>query len=169
MGTLAKKSGKRRANGVEDLRPYSFTNWVKWDKRNDLKDARRPGIYIIAKSKLSLTGTPFSWTEKIMYIGMSAGKGGLRNRMRQFDTTLRGAAKSHGGASRVFRRHTNRDVLRGYLYVSIMPAPRSRSTKKAARKTAVDRVYGLELFCLTEYIRRHRKIPQFNDWALSPK
>lgn len=155
---------------MKGLRSYSFSTWERWKNRNQLSGMERPGIYVIAKSKEALKGKPFSWKKEIAYIGMTAGKGGLRSRLRQFDDTLRGRGVGHGGAVRAHKHHKNREVLMNHLYVAVMTQPpicHSASSEK--QKKAKGAIYGLELFCLAEYICRHKEIPQFNDWARSPK
>jgi hypothetical protein len=147
-----------------EFRNYSFTEWKCWSQRDQFPDIKKPGIYAIAKSKKALSGKPFTWRKEIAYIGMTASKGGLRARLNQFNDTIHKKALSHGGARRVLCRHKNNcKPLARYLYIAIMTQPPCR------RKKDKDKVYGLELFCFAEYISRHKKIPEFNDWARSPK
>ena len=42
----------------------------------------------------------FDWIKEIIYIGMTNSKGGLKNRLQQFDNTIAGKT-GHGGAQRV--------------------------------------------------------------------
>ncbi|MCC7036877.1 MAG: hypothetical protein IT560_06160, partial [Alphaproteobacteria bacterium] len=101
----------------EFLRQYKFTDWVRLDRRSNLLPVlKNPGIYVIAKSKTSLSGKPFSWIKEIAYIGMTAGGAGLHGRLKQFEYTLSNNKRvNHGGAHRVRSRHSNITVLKRYL------------------------------------------------------
>jgi hypothetical protein len=56
-----------------------FTNWIKWEDRNELEGINYPNIYCIAVSNKFLK--TFSFIPELEYIGMTNSKGGLKNRL----------------------------------------------------------------------------------------
>ena len=70
---------------------------MKWDNRNEAVNINMPGIYAIAISDQNLEGD-FSFSEKIVYFGMTNSQGGLRSRLKAFDNTIKDKT-GHGGAA----------------------------------------------------------------------
>jgi hypothetical protein len=108
-----------------------FSNWVKFDQRDELKNTNYPGVYAIAISKRKNAGEQFSWTEEISYFGFTNSAGGLRGRLGQFNNTLRDkSGPGHGGAQRFRHKYRNGNELAKKLYVAVCPFKCDVSTNK---------------------------------------
>jgi hypothetical protein len=57
-----------------------FSNWVKFDQRDELRNTNYPGVYAIAISTKNIAGTRFRWIKKISYFGFTNAAGGLHAR-----------------------------------------------------------------------------------------
>lgn len=79
-----------------------FTKWEKWRDRNILSGSKYRGVYCIALKEDDISDQDFKWIPEIVYIGMTNSKGGLKNRLKQFDNTIRWE-EGHGGGCR-FRK-----------------------------------------------------------------
>lgn len=145
-----------------------FTNWVKWEDRNSLKGIQFPGIYCIAVSE-NLSNKEFKFIDDLEYIGMTNSKGGLKSRLRQFDSTIKKIRKTHGGADRFLYSYENYNEVKEKIYVAIRAF--ECNTKKP---TPVDlRVMGdvakCEWDCWASFIEKFDRYPKFNDKSNSPK
>ena len=69
----------------------SFSGRFLWDSRGELP--KSPGVYVI--NKASAGG--------VIYIGLTAGKGGLRGRLRKFHRSATKGMKGHAGGLTFFR------------------------------------------------------------------
>lgn len=76
-----------------------FTDWKKWEYRDDLPEVKFPGVYCIAKSESDLSERGFNWIREIEYVGMTNHKK-LKDRLKEFDVTISGKRFEHGGADR---------------------------------------------------------------------
>lgn len=99
---------------------------------------------------------------------MTVSGNGLRGRLSQFDTTLRGPIK-HGGADRVRYRHRIYENLTSRLLVAVAPVPCEVNEVSPKSLRLMGDIVRLEYLCLAEYHRRFGRLPQFNDKARSPK
>jgi hypothetical protein len=146
----------------------NFSFWSSWRERNEISNLQYPGIYAILYSDELLSGNRFSWSKKIIYIGMTNSRGGLRSRLRQFDKTLQGEIK-HGGADRVLYRHQVYNQLASLLYLSVLSVPCDIKSGKPNDLRIMGEVARLEYFCFAEYAERFGRLPEFNDKKRSPK
>jgi hypothetical protein len=153
-----------------------FSKWKKWEGRDQLEGIMHPGVYAIAITTEDISNTDFSWCDKIVYIGFSHAKGGLKSRLNQFDNTLKGGP-GHGGADRVILKYSDRSDLVKKLYVSISYSKDNEysNTPKGLRIKGDVRQY--EYYCLAVFVERvgknsekeEWKLPEFNDMKRSPK
>jgi len=140
----------------------SFTPWVCWDDRfNPAIDSRMPGVYVLAITPTDLGGQPFSWIPEIVYVGMTNSRGGLGQRLYQFDNTIRGR-EGHGGACRVRYVHRDYDDLVGHLFVAVRQFPCDVKTARPEDLRVMGKVAQEEYRCFAEYSERFGSLPQFN-------
>jgi len=146
----------------------SFSQWIKWTKRNDLLQLQYPGVYAIALSEKDISGTPFSWCSEIIYIGMTNAKGGLKSRLGQFENTIIGK-EGHGGACRVRFKHQDYSKLVSTLYVSVCPRKCNVQSNAPMDLRIMGDVVKFEYECFAVFVEHFGKLPEFNDKKLSPK
>lgn len=127
-----------------------------------------PGVYAVAITNERLHARPFSWLAVIRYVGMTVSVAGLKGRLKQFDTTLRGRIE-HGGADRVRFRYRDYDRLKPRLFVAaaVMRCDITDLSPRSLR--CMGDVVKLEYTCLAEYHQQFGRLPQFNDKPRSPK
>ena len=83
-----------------------FSNWVKFDQRDELKNKSYPGVYAIAISTGNIAGTQLRWIKEISYFRFTNAVGGLSGRLNQFNNTLHDkSGPGHGGAQRFRRKY----------------------------------------------------------------
>ena len=145
-----------------------FSVWLKWTNREQNKNIKYPGIYIICHSEVDIEGSPFEWNENIIYIGMTNSKQGLRGRLKQFDNTLRGKS-GHGGASRVIFKYKENLTLVENLYVAVQYFECDVKSKQVEDLLVMGGVASYEYVCFAEYVKRYNRLPEFNDMEKSPK
>ena len=145
-----------------------FSNWVNWKNRNDLSENYFPGIYCIAKSVDDLSNQIFNWNSAIVYIGMSNAKGGIKNRLNQFDNTIKGKS-GHGGADRMRFKYENYNELTNQLYVAICPFQCDVNLLCPKDLRIMGMVASFEYECLANYLEEFGFLPEFNDQKRSPK
>jgi len=146
----------------------SFSNWRKWTERNSLTGLEYPGVYAIVKSDEDISGKPFSWIEKTILIGMSNSRGGLRSRLNQFDSTIKGG-EGHGPAKRVRRRYPDYGNLVPKLYVSVHSYPCDVTTNRPDDLRIMGEVAKHEYKCFALFVEKFERLPEFNDKERSPK
>lgn len=146
----------------------AFTPWHSWSNRFDLPGLAWPGVYVIAISESDVSGEQFSWREDIAYIGMTNSTGGLRQRLGQFDQTIRGK-EGHGGAVRFRYKHAGYDGLASSLYVAVLPFECNVRSSSADDLRVMGEVAAFEYECLARYVERYGRLPEFNDKKRSPK
>src|ERR1700738_1186750 len=140
-----------------------FSNWVKFNQRDELRNTSHPGVYAIAISKGNIAGTRFKWIKEISYFGFTNAVGGLRGRLNQFNNTLRDkSGPGHGGAQRFRRKYRDGNALAKNLYVAVCPFKCDVSTNKPAVTCA-------EYLVFAKYAALFRRLPEFNDKEKSPK
>ncbi|MCG3738005.1 hypothetical protein EXA16_16975 [Vibrio cincinnatiensis] len=103
------------------LPKLTFTKWYYWLDRANIENISFPGIYALAITSEDLTGKEVN-LEKVVYIGMSNSKSGIRGRLNQLNRSINGGSGHSGG-------NTIRSQLGWYdkwrdgldLYVAICP------------------------------------------------
>jgi len=146
---------------------HNFSNWVKWEKRNELDGINYPGIYCIAVSSKVLT--EFSFISELEYIGMTNSKGGLKSRLRQFDDTIKKKRTNHGGADRFLYEYENYDEVKETIYVAILSFKCNTKNPSPNDIRIMGEVAKCEYDCWAIYIEKHGRYPKFNDKKESPK
>ncbi len=146
-----------------------FSKWHPWSERGELTLTGCPGVYAIARSRESLRGEKFALREEIIYFGMTNAASGLLGRLQQFDNTISGKLRAHGGADRVRHGYPSYPHLASRLYVSVARFacdPRSNLPADLRKMGAVAR---FEYLCFAEFVERFGRLPRFNDKSNAPK
>ncbi len=146
-----------------------FTHWAKWQDRNSLPDLKDPGVYVIALSDHDLAGKSFSWcSKKIVYIGMTNSKDGLKSRLQRFEYTIIGK-NGHGGALRVRFKHSVYDTLVPKLFVSVCSYNCDVTSNAPEDFRIMGDVAKFEYECFAVFTEHFGQLPEFNDKKRSPK
>lgn len=145
-----------------------FTKWVRWEDRTSLPGIQFPGVYALAKTLKPMDGTRFTYVKEIVYFGMTNSKGGLKSRLKQFDNVMNGR-RGHGGADRFLYKFPNVRRLRNQLYVAISVTECDVSSNSPKDLLLMGDVAKQEYECWAKYVRRHGRLPKFNDKLNSPK
>lgn len=143
-----------------------FSKWKPWNKREELEGLQYPGVYALAISAEKLLDTPASLKENIVYFGMT--NCSLQARLRQFDNTIRGDI-GHGGAERFLRKYRSYKTLVKKLYVSVNFMECNPKAVHYEDLCKMGEVVKFEFICQAEYLRKHQRLPEFNDKKISPK
>lgn len=144
-----------------------FTEWVKWNDRNELLDLEHPGVYCIAISESNLSGQGFDWIKEIEYVGMTNHQK-LENRLNQFDLTISRKRWAHGGADRCLCANQNYQELLRKLFVSVNKFDcKIKSNEPEDLRTMGD-IAKCEFDCIAKYVEKFNGLPKFND-PKSPK
>lgn len=146
----------------------TFSIWTRWSKRAGLANLNYPGVYALAISRTDLSGQPFSWKREIVYIGMTNAKGGLKSRLQQFDSTIKGG-DGHGGGHRVRFKHQDYTKLSKHLYVSVCPQKCDVTSNTPSGLMVMGNVANHEYECLAFFVEAFGYLPEFNDKQRSPK
>jgi hypothetical protein len=147
---------------------YKFSNWISWNKRNELSKLKYPGVYCLAVSTQDLSSMEFHWISEIKYIGMTNSQGGLKIRLKQFNNTIF-SKKGHGGGDRFLYKHRNYSDLVKKLYVSILPFECNVRSNKPYDLRMMGEVAKYEYECFAKYVEKFGRLPEFNDKKRSPK
>lgn len=145
-----------------------FSRWISWKERLSLEGLRYPGVYTLLYYKHSVSGESFSWRDNIIYIGMTNQAAGLKGRLGQFDNTIAGK-KGHGGADRVRYKYENYSNLIKNLYVSVSFVECDVKLERPEDLIKMGEVARLEYICFAEFVKRFKRLPEFNNKKLSPK
>lgn len=115
----------------------------------------------MAITSADLGGQPFSWLPQVVYVGMTNSRGGLGQRLYQFDNTIRGR-EGHGGACRVRYVHRDYDDLVRQLFVAVREFPCDVRSAEPDDLRMMGEVAREEYRCFAEYSERFDGLPQFN-------
>jgi hypothetical protein len=147
----------------------NFSAWKHWQDRNQLDNLKYPGIYILLYGKNNISGRNFYWAKNIIYVGMTNSKGGLKGRLQQFENTIAGKTRRHGGAERVIYKHKQYSKFISDLYVSVRPFICDTTSNGVKDLFIMGKVAEFEYICFAEYVKRFKHLPEFNDKKESPK
>ena len=145
-----------------------FTTWSHWKNRTDLSDLSFPGVYTIAISHHDISGDAFSWQPSIVYVGMTNAKGGLKSRLGQFETTIKGG-NGHGGGHRVRYKHPDYEALTSALYVAVNAFKCNVRSESPCDLRVMGEVTQYEYECFALFVEEFGQLPEFNDKKRSPK
>ena len=145
-----------------------FTKWISWNERNNLPDIEYPGVYAIAILKREISNEKYSIIKEISYYGMTNSIGGLKNRLKQFDNTIKGK-DGHGGAKRVRYKFEDYKKLIKHLYVAVRPFKCDVNSNTVKDLLIMGEVEEYEYICFAEYVKKFGMLPEFNNKKLSPK
>jgi hypothetical protein len=146
----------------------TFSQWVRWDDRNNLTGIRSPGLYALAVSREDISGRAFTWLKGIIYFGMTNSGGGLKARLKQFDNTVAGK-EGHGGGERVRYKYRDYNKFTSKLFVSVCPIICDVKSNKPKDLIKMGEVAYLEYYCFAKYARLFGRLPKFNDKKNAPK
>ena len=145
-----------------------FSNWIKWNDRNNLSGLKFPGVYFIAISDNDLSDRAFDFIQEIKYVGMTNAISGLKGRLNQFNRTIIGKS-GHGGADRFRYKHSNYNELVQHLYVSVHPFECDVTTNSPDDLRIMGEVAKFEYECFARYSTAFNQLPEFNDKQRSKK
>ncbi len=145
---------------------FKFSNWIKLTDINKLD--KLPGVYIITYSDTNISGKPFNWESQIIYIGMTNSCGGLKQRLKQFDNTLREKANNHSGAKKIRYKYKNNVPIKK-LYISTKSFKWDVLSNQVKDLLIMGSVAQFEYKCFAEYVKKYNGWPEFNDKKHSPK
>ena len=154
------------------MKEREFSNWVNFNNRAEIQDKnwKFPGIYAIAYSKKDLSNQKFNLLENIVYFGMTNSISGLRGRLKQFETTIYLTRDQHGGANRFIYSLSKEDgSWINRLYVSVMYFKCDVTTNNPNDLLVMGDVLKQEFICFSDYAKKFKKLPRFNDKKASPK
>lgn len=140
-----------------------FSKWTHWTDREKLTGIEYPGIYCIAISKDNLSNTDFNWTDKIIYIGMTNARTGLKGRLKQFDNTIRGKTTGHGGADRFRYEYRDYEAIINQLYVSVKYFKCDVKSNSPTDLLIMGEVAKHEFECFAKFVESFQRLPRFND------
>ena len=100
---------------------------------------------------------------------MTNSKGGLRSRLRQFDSTIKKIRTHHGGADRFLYAYQNYDEVKSNIYVAIRPFECNIKNPLTKDLRIMGEVAKCEYDCWAIYIEKNGKYPKFNDMSNAPK
>lgn len=146
-----------------------FSQWVRWDEREQLEGITFPGIYALAKTRKRISGELFSYRKDIIYIGMTNSIGGLKSRLCQFERAMDPNKSGHGGAKRFLFRFPDFSKVRKNLYVAISYTECAVSSNNPDDLLKMGEVAKQEYECWAAYAKLHNRLPRFNDKKRSPK
>ncbi|MEI8654875.1 hypothetical protein P4S57_20320 [Pseudoalteromonas sp. Hal273] len=145
-----------------------FTNWMRWVDREQSEGIQYPGIYICAITGEDLSSKDFSWVTNIVYVGMTNSVKGLKGRLKQFDDTIKGKS-GHGGADRMRYKYQNYNELVNKLYVAVAPFTCNVKSNSPEDLRTMGQVAKFEYDCFARFTESFGYLPEFNDYAKSPK
>ena len=146
-----------------------FSTWLSWRQRKELPRSGCPGVYAIARSGRDLTDKEFKIREDIIYFGMTNAISGLQGRLQQFDNTISGKRRAHGGADRVRHGYASYGRLVPQLYVSVARFACDPTSGLPADLRKMGSVARFEYLCFAEFVEHFGRLPRFNDKASAPK
>ena len=146
----------------------NWSKWVGWKDRENLDGISYSGVYAIAIAEQVIAGKDFDFEKEIAYFGMTNSKGGLKNRLQQFDNTIQGK-EGHGGAKRFRKKYPDYHKLIEVLYVAVKPFKCDTALKNQKDLLVMGKVAEFEYICFAEYLGKYGSLPEFNDMKRSPK
>lgn len=150
------------------MKATNFSRWTRWNERDQLQGIQSPGIYAIAISRDDLAESRFSWSEFIVYFGMTNAVAGLKGRLKQFDNTIMGKS-GHGGADRFLTDHPKYRTLTKVLYVAVAPFVCDVTSNSPKDLLTMGEVAKAEYECFAKYAALWGNLPKYNDKKISPK
>jgi hypothetical protein len=146
-----------------------FTRWFAWKNKNTIQNIHYPGIYACALSANNLTSQDFQWLQALMYIGMTNSITGIKGRLQQFDTTIRGTRTTHDGADRLRDKYRDYQLLNSQLYVAVAPFECDVTSNSPADLRIMGEVAKFEYECFACFAEKFGTLPEFNNTRLSSK
>jgi hypothetical protein len=73
-----------------------YSKWTPWENRHSIKEARLPGVYLIARFKRPPSGKVNLTSKHIVYIGETCGNS-LLGRWSQFNRSVFSNKRGHSG------------------------------------------------------------------------
>ena len=153
---------------VKSMYEAKFTKWSTWERRDELKGIKLPGVYAIRISNKNINGRKFSWHKEIVYIGMTNGISGLKGRLKAFDNTIKGKC-GHGGADRFKYKYQKYNTLVKKLYVAVAPFKADVTSNTPKDLLAMGDVAKFEYQCFAQYVVKYGELPEFNNKKESKK
>jgi hypothetical protein len=129
-----------------------------------------PGVYLLAYTYKPMVGRPVRPAD-VFYVGMSNSAGGLRQRFRQFQSSLEGG-NGHGPAYRFFmkcakqRKYSQLRTKNRFFFAALaVPCESSKSKAKPRDFLLMGKVASLEYEAIARVLRSTGRLPWLNDLA----
>jgi hypothetical protein len=129
-----------------------------------------PGVYLLAYSTKQLSGRPVK-PHDVFYVGMSNSAGGLRQRFRQFQSSLEGG-NGHGPAYRFYekcakeRPYSRLRTKNRFFFAALAVSCESNKSKARPHDFLImGQVASLEYEAIERVLRSTRRLPRLNDLA----
>lgn len=133
------------------LPKIEFAPWYSWERRNEIENLKKPGVYALAKFTVVPAGNADPLDERIIYFGETCRS--LKGRLDQFDRSAFHSKPGHSGGRNY--RGIYGDIGQ-YLYVAVMPVVLKDRTLRSAFIRFVERKLILD------YVVKHNKLPKCN-------
>ncbi len=119
-----------------------FSNWTRWNNRNNLKDRKYPGVYMLAHFN-NPPNRAGELLHQIIYIGETCNQT-LRERLTQFNTSASLGAEGHSGGCNYFNTY---EEIRDCLYVTVKPVKLHNKLSRSFFIRYAERKLLLEYYC----------------------
>ena len=80
----------------------TFSSWIQWKDRNSVKDASRPGVYLLANLETAPPGSAEALDERVIYIGETCSNS-LIGRWKDFYRSATTGKFGHSGGLTYYR------------------------------------------------------------------
>ena len=129
-----------------------------------------PGVYLLAYTHKPMVGRPVRPAD-VFYVGMSNSAGGLRQRFRQFQSSLEGG-NGHGPAYRFFvkcakrRKYSQLRTKNRFFFAALaVPCESNKTKAKPHDFLVMGNVASLEYEAIARVLRSTGRLPRLNDLA----
>jgi hypothetical protein len=129
-----------------------------------------PGVYLLAYSSRPMQGRPVRPAD-VFYVGMSNSAGGLRQRFRQFQSSLEGG-NGHGPAYRFYLKCAGEQAYsdlrtKSRFFFAALPVPCESNKSKAKPRDLLlmGKIASLEYEAIARVLRNTGRLPRLNDLA----
>ncbi len=134
-----------------EIPKLKFSKWHKWCDKNDIENINYPGIYAIAITHKNLDGSRLEYKD-VVYIGMTNSQKGLSDRLRKFDSSIKGKT-GHSGANEIYAKLGNYDewAKNEKLFVAVMPIKCDTERRNSADLRKMGMVAALEYMAFAKF------------------
>lgn len=133
------------------LPEIEFSHWYLWKERNNIKNSKEPGVYMLAKLVTVPSGNANSLDNNIIYFGETCRS--LKGRWDQFDRSAFQSRPGHSGGRNYRKIYGD---IGQYLYVAAMPVTIANKTLRSSF------IRFLERKLILDFVVKHNRRPRCN-------